>query len=307
VCPSADPANGDGFFNNTKLSANWSAWPDGGAVDRSEISNDTSAFQQLMIVGNKSGGAERRVGVWDTLNVNGTFNANGTSFLNGTTYLSDNALRLRKGGDIYHGLSFAGDVDGPKLWGNAGGKLTNRIDTTQLQWNDAGVQVPNTLRASKVQLGDKWLLSGVGDGHANDDWLRLMNNAGGDYLGGFAAGRLWTAQGALTGSDSRLKKNIREIPASTTKSLDSLRPVQYNLLEGGDTKFGFVAQDVAAVYPNLVHEGPNGMLAVDYTGVTPLVVGNVQELNRRLNDERVCVGDTCLSQAQLRSLKALVS
>lgn len=44
----------------------------------------------------------------------------------------------------------------------------------------------------KLQLGNKFSLSGVGDGHNNDDWLRVMNKDGGDYYGGVAAGRLWS-------------------------------------------------------------------------------------------------------------------
>ena len=48
------------------------------------------------------------------------------------------------------------------------------------------------LKAKKIALGNKFLLSGVGDKHANDGWLRIFNNKGTDYYGGLAAGRLWS-------------------------------------------------------------------------------------------------------------------
>jgi hypothetical protein len=61
-----------GKKNDNKLlfSSQWQGFPDdktGGA----EISNDTETYKQLMIVGNKSAGGPRTVGIWDKLNVNG--------------------------------------------------------------------------------------------------------------------------------------------------------------------------------------------------------------------------------------------
>jgi hypothetical protein len=66
--------------NNTiNFTPNWQGTPDG-TNNVSEISNDTNGYKTLMIVGNKSAGAERRVGIWDRLDVNGTFVANGQQY-----------------------------------------------------------------------------------------------------------------------------------------------------------------------------------------------------------------------------------
>jgi hypothetical protein len=43
----------------------------------------------------------------------------------------------------------------------------------------------------KIKLGDKWLLSGVGDGQYNDSWLRFLDKKGQNYYGGIASGDLW--------------------------------------------------------------------------------------------------------------------
>lgn len=47
------------------------------------------------------------------------------------------------------------------------------------------------LKSPKIQLGDKWVLSGVAgtDGN-NDTWLRLLD-PNGQYAGGLAVGQLW--------------------------------------------------------------------------------------------------------------------
>jgi hypothetical protein len=47
------------------------------------------------------------------------------------------------------------------------------------------------LVTSKLQLGTKWLLSGVGDVHGNDEWLRFFGKDGNEYYGGIATGKIW--------------------------------------------------------------------------------------------------------------------
>ena len=54
--------------NPIRFTSGWSNFPN---ANRAEISNDTGSYKTLMIVGNRSAGAERRVDVWDRLEVNG--------------------------------------------------------------------------------------------------------------------------------------------------------------------------------------------------------------------------------------------
>jgi len=58
--------------NPIRFTFSWNGFPDA-VANQAEISNDTSAFRTLMIVGNRSAGLGRRVSVWDRLEVNGTF------------------------------------------------------------------------------------------------------------------------------------------------------------------------------------------------------------------------------------------
>lgn len=53
------------------------------------------------------------------------------------------------------------------------------------------LDVSGVIKTQKLQLGDKWLLSGVGDVAGNDGWLRLLDKNGSDYYGGLAMGNLW--------------------------------------------------------------------------------------------------------------------
>jgi hypothetical protein len=64
-------------------------------------------------------------------------------------------------------------------------------------------------------------------------------------------------------SDSRLKENIVDLP-SQLDNIMALRPVEYDYIEsmGGGHQIGFVAQEVQAVYPDLVGEDAEGMLTL---------------------------------------------
>jgi hypothetical protein len=72
--------NNNVFVNSTsnpiQFSSTWSNFPDKNPKN-SEISNDTDTYKKLMIVGNKSAGAERRVGIWDRLDVHGNLGVDG--------------------------------------------------------------------------------------------------------------------------------------------------------------------------------------------------------------------------------------
>jgi hypothetical protein len=314
--------------NPLKFSANWSGFPDD-KKNGSEISNDTGNYKKLMIVGNKSAGAERRVGVWDRLDVHGNLGVDGSATVAGRNILSeidelkkrpagsggafdgamnDKQLRLRGVGDGNHFVAYTGAVDGARVQGHAGGQLgTNKGgDKTALTWNadgdvtvarnafvgdnvimsgknswilhtpddgrkqlyiapgtdggnwdwgkqtqfmaDGSVVIPSTglkvsdandwmrivgsdkngvalynglsvrdnggvnvgdwgrvpqgvTRSHKFKIGDKWTLSGVGDAHGNDDWLRVFGGDEKGYHGGIAMNKLWvgTADATIAG------------------------------------------------------------------------------------------------------------
>ena len=92
---------GDDFIDlksGIKLSK---GWKDGATATTSEISNDTDGFKKLMIVGNKSAGGVRKVGIWDHLDVHGSQIVTGS---------------LSVGSQIVTGsLSVGGDIKGGRL------------------------------------------------------------------------------------------------------------------------------------------------------------------------------------------------
>ena len=80
-------------------------------------------------------------------------------------------------------------------------------------------------------------------------------------------------------SDSRLKKDIVELDGALEK-LDAIRGVRYNWIAEsmGDHQVGVIAQEIQSVYPELVKEGGNGFLSVDYPKLTAVLIQALKEL-----------------------------
>jgi len=76
--------------------------------------------------------------------------------------------------------------------------LTNLNVTGNADLNKATIKNADIIKTNKLQFGDKFLMSGVGDFYTNDDWLRFMKADEKGYAG-FAAQRLWTADNTING------------------------------------------------------------------------------------------------------------
>ena len=109
------------------------------------------------------------------------------------------------------------------------------------------------------------------------------------------------ANSVNTTSDARLKTNITEVKQSSLEKIQELRPVQFTwnpiedfhisdttstkktyLSEDLDYKrlhYGFLAQEVQKLYPELVQEDGDGYLSINYIELIPLLVQAVQELS----------------------------
>jgi len=123
----------------------------------------------------------------------------------------------------------------------------------------------------------------------------LLNSAAGN-------GQYLTNTGSWQAlSDARLKTDIKNL--DSTSRLMQLRPVDYlwksqETAEESEEKnkrnFGFIAQEVKEVFPELVTVSPDGMFGVEYTGLISPLVKAIQELKSELDNVK----------AELATLKA---
>jgi nitrogen regulatory protein PII-like uncharacterized protein len=107
-----------------------------------------------------------------------------------------------------------------------------------------------------------------------------------------ATGVISVGGSALT-SDQRYKKNITPVTGALEK-LSKLNPVNYDwrrdeFKERGfnDKKqWGFIAQEVEKVMPELVHEDMNGYQSLNYNGVIPLLTKAMQEQQTEMEKQQ---------------------
>ncbi|MDE6296221.1 MAG: tail fiber domain-containing protein [Muribaculaceae bacterium] len=135
-----------------------------------------------------------------------------------------------------------------------------------------------------------------------------------------------TAKQYLTLSDARYKKNIHSLENAGAK-LNLLTPVSYNLSvedmtgtidEMQQTKnskvsspadvssnsalnYGFIAQEVKEVYPDLVYENEDGMLAIDYNGFIPLLVDRIKTLDAKVTEQEEMIYSLTSGAKKIRS------
>lgn len=228
-----------------------------------------------------------------TLTVNGAITPSaGNSENNGIMFPKDPVggggdaawIRYYRRGDTGEATTFeigtSNDADDHIALISAGGVGIGTINPA------AKLEVKGTTKTTKLQLGDKWLLSGDGDGEANDTWLRLKSSTvPQNYYGGFAAEKLWCSSGVANGSDIRMKKDIKSLSKSLEK-IALLRGVEFRWKDNQQNtlpQIGIIAQEVEAVFPELVEIGPNNMKSVNYTGFIPILIEGIKEQQEQIS------------------------
>jgi hypothetical protein len=84
-------------------------------------------------------------------------------------------------------------------------------------------------------------------------------------------------------SDEILKKNIEPISINKINDLNNLKPIQYLFKTDSKNKihYGFIAQEVEKIYPELVKNSEMGYKTINYIEFIPLLV---QKINDNANE-----------------------
>ena len=150
---------------------------------------------------------------------------------------------------------------------------------------------PNTITATSLTSSaattagsltvDNVVMDGATIGHSSDTDLMTL-----------ASGSLTVAGDVILSSDARLKSNIVTL-GPTLISLMQLDAKRYTMKADKEQKqkIGLLAQEVQKVFPELVREDKNGMLAVNYQALVPVLInalkeqeGNYKELEKELSE-----------------------
>ena len=127
-----------------------------------------------------------------------------------------------------------------------------------------------------------------------------------------------TAASFISPSDIRIKQNIEALnencrAGSTLENVLNMNVVKYNYTDfhkyersdtaatdyreqardiTSDTHYGLIAQELQTIYPDLVKEGQDGYLGINYVELVPILIRSIQELKAELDEVRASSEDT---------------
>ena len=146
------------------------------------------------------------------------------------------------------------------------------------------------------------------------------------------------SSGLFIASDKRFKQDIEYILPSSTEGLYHLKAISYKYKtttqkhrsrnhnyedldsasiavqktitdfytsqQNEPRRFGFLAQDVKDVYPELVRTDSAGYMYVDYVGMIPLLVNAINELTEKVDSLEAIVSEQYKDNTHVRTMRA---
>lgn len=197
--------------NPLRFTSSWNPSNDPWTNNYAEICNDTTKYKSLIIIGNRSRGQERRVSIWDRLEVNGLLQVTGN-------FQTMNAIIPSVGEGENNGIMFPKDPAGG--WG----------DKAWIRYYS------DTKRGGGENMTLEIGIANDTGGYSN----------GGDRLRLYASGGVYVDGYFYYTSSREYKENISALATQKAKDiLEGLNPVTYNFK--GDTEkttMGFIAEEV---------------------------------------------------------------
>lgn len=187
--------------------------------------------------------------------------------------------------------------NGHSLWVETGGYFQFMIGGAQKMGIDSDGKVGIGTTSPDAELtvvGEVQISEGTSNTHLNYNGTgqNYISHKAGQFtqfrngnaaLASFTAnvlgtGTVYTSGGAFTGvnpSDRNLKKDITPI-AYALDDITALRPVVFRWKEDEQIHYGFIAQDVQEVLPEIVQE-ENGLLGIRSDEIVPILTKAIQE------------------------------
>jgi hypothetical protein len=164
-------------------------------------------------------------------------------------------------------------------YSTAMGRSTTASDFASVvigQYNSSGSSVTNN--ATSFNTANTAFVIGNGTNSSNkSDAFKVMFN--GDAT---VSNDLTVSGDVVISSDARLKSNIVSL-GSTLPKLLQIDGKSYEMK--GKQKIGVLAQEIQEVFPELVSEDDNEMLAVNYQGLVPVLINALKEQDKIIKSQ----------------------
>ena len=204
-----------------------------------------------------------------------------TAMGNGTTASGYNSTAM---GALSHASGESSTVMGSIVIASghnstAMGKYTIASDFASLvigQFNSSGSSA--TSASSFSTSAPAFVIGNGTGGDARSDAFKVMFNGDATVSNDF------TVSGdVVISSDARLKSNIVSL-GSTLPKLLQIDGKSYEMK--GKQKIGVLAQEIQEVFPELVSEDDNEMLAVNYQGLVPVLINALKEQDAKMKEQQ---------------------
>jgi len=219
---------------------------------------DVTLNNRLIVIGDVSMG-DASFNIMNNLSINGTLSAG--SYKDGSIALSS----------LYRRFDTDMSYNNQKLQMNGDVSLNG---TTQFSASTT-LNIKN-----KIQFGDGTFISTTNK-EADGTTFKASTFNNMNVTGAFASN-----PSPPVASDYRIKTNVQTL--DETHVLDNIRPVTYHQTQLDRQDIGFLAHELQEYFPELVDGEKDGehMQSVDYSGVLPLLINEVQRLKSKIETIR---------------------
>ncbi len=149
------------------------------------------------------------------------------------------------------------------------------------QYNSSGSSVTDS--GTSFSTSNTAFVIGNGTSDSLSDAFKVMFN-GDTYVNN----DLTVSGDVNVNSDARLKSNIVSL-GSTLSKLLLIDGKSYVMNRNGKQKIGVLAQEIQEVFPELVSQDDNDILAVNYQGLVPVLINAIKEQNEKITRLEVLV------------------
>jgi hypothetical protein len=171
------------------------------------------------------------------------------------------------------------------------------VNTEVMSVKDAAILIANDNQADTIQAGIQIQYKPDPEGAAKYAGLKRMPNTGEFVFFEDASSQIEDQSGSPvyasviadsfnSASDARLKNQIVNLDGALDK-IDHIRGVYHHWIHENqpqERQIGVIAQEVQAIYPELVNEGGNGFLSVNYPKLTAVLLQSIKELKAMVLD-----------------------
>ena len=199
----------------------------------------------------------------------------------GTTASGTNSTAMGSGtiasGNNSSAMGYYTTASGHKT--TAMGANTTASDYASLvigQFNSSGSSVTNNATSYNTANTAFVIGNGVSVDNKSDAFKVMFN---GDTT---VSNDLTVSGDVVISSDARLKTNIVSL-GSTLPKLLQIDGKSYEIK--GKQKIGVLAQEIKEVFPELVSEDDNEMLAVNYQGLVPVLINALKEQDAKMKEQ----------------------